>query len=265
MGIRILSGRLSLIAALLQIGIAGCGDTSTELSEHTLAARAANSHLVAVTEQSRTSPGSIQQPPAKSTSAQQPTRPGSTDPCSSPNPVRILAAIKVRLAGKPTTTDYPFLAATPLRVCIAVTTGGKPRGGNGASSGVVTLDSTVLLSQHDFPPGFAGVKLKRPVSTGRHRLSVYVASVPGTFIRAVISTPAVQGRPVVILPDHHDTSPPLRGMRQLPPPAKPTIMPPPPSAPIVVRRGPDSAIRLSITTMRPVDGLSASWQPTFQP
>jgi len=244
MDTRILSGRLSLIVVLLQIGIAGCGDTSTELSERTLGARAANSHLVAVTEQSRTSPSSSQQPPAKSTSAQQPTRPGSTDPCYSPNPVRILAAIKVRNAGKPTTTDYPFLAATPLRICIAVTTGGKPRGGgNGASSGVVTLDSNVLLSRHDFSPGFTGAKLKRPVSTGRHRLSIYVASAPGTFIRAVISTPAIQGRPVAILPDYHDTSPPLRSMRQLPPPAKPTIMDPPPSAPIVVRRGPDPVLQ----------------------
>lgn len=244
MDIRILSGRLSLIATLLQIGIAGGGGASTELSEHTLGARAANSHLAAVTEQSRTSPSPIQRPPAKSTSAQQPKRPGSTDPCNSPNPVLILAAIKVRDAGKPTTTDYPFLAATPLQVCIAVTSGGKARGGgHGASSGVVTLDSTVLLSQHDFSPGFTGVKLKRPLSTGSHKLGIYVASAPGTSIKAVISTPAVQGRPVVILPDHHDTSPPLRSMRQLPPPAKPTIMPAPPSAPVVLRRGPDPVLQ----------------------
>ena len=248
---RIPSGhRLSLIAMLLQIGIAGCGDTSI------LGAIGANSHLVAVTEQSRTSPSSIQkQPPAKLTSAQQPTKPGSTtDPCNDPNPVLILAAINVRDAGKPATTDYPFLAATPLQVCIAVTSGGKPRGrGNGASSGVVTLDSTVLLSQRDFSAGFAGAKLKRPLSAGRHRLSIYVASAPGTFLKAVISTPAVQGRPVVILPDHHDTSPPLRSMRQLPPPATPVIMPPPPSAPIVIRPGPDPVLQT-----KPSPGMSSA-------
>lgn len=249
---RILSGhRLSFIAVLLQIGIAGC--TSIALSVYTLGAIEANSHLVALTEQSRTTPSSIQkQPLAKSTSAQQPTRRGSTtDPCNSPNPVLILAAIKIRDAGKPTTTDYPFLAATPLEVCIAVTSGGKPRGG--ASSGVVTLDSTVLLSQHDFSAGFAGAKLNPPLSAGSHQLSIYVASAPGTFIKVVISTPAVQGRPVVILPDHHDTSPPLRSMRQLPPPTTPVIMSPPPSPPKVIRPGPDPVLQT-----KPSPGMSSA-------
>lgn len=243
MHIRILSGRLSLIAVLLQIGIAGYGDTSTELSVHTLGARGANSYVVAGIQQSRTSPSSIQKPATNPTSAQQPTSPSSTDPCNSPNPVLILAAIKVRDQGEPTATDYPFIAATPLPVCIAVTNGGKPRGGEGTSSGVVTLDSTVLLSQHDFSPRFAGAKLKRPLSAGSHLLSVDLASAPGTFIKVVISTPAVEGRPVVILPDHHDTSPPLGSMPQLPPPTEPVIMDPAPSAPIVVSGVPDPVLQ----------------------
>lgn len=61
---RIPSGhRLSLIAVLLQIGIAGCGDASIELSVYTLGAIGANSHLAGMTEQSRTSPSSIQKQP----------------------------------------------------------------------------------------------------------------------------------------------------------------------------------------------------------